>query len=249
MIKVLIIEDEHPAAQRLEKMLLETAPDCEIQAHCDSIETSLEYLKSHPLPDLILLDIQLGDGLSFAIFRQVNVDCPVIFTTAYDEFALKAFELNSIDYLLKPINREKLEQSILKFRKRITPVDPRLLASLSDNLQRVYKQRFLVNSGTGLVSIHIAEVAYFYSVERATYLVSRSGKSYIIEYSLDKLENLVSLVDFFRINRQYLVSIPAIQKIHIHSKSRIKLTLQPEANNEVVVSNARAHDFRMWLDQ
>lgn len=249
MINVLIIEDEQPAAQRLEKMLLETAPDCTIPAHCDSIETSLEYLKTHPSPDLILLDIQLGDGLSFEIFRQVKVECPVIFTTAYDEYAIKAFELNSIDYLLKPISREKLEQSILKFRKRTTVIDSRLVASLLDKEQRIYKQRFLVSSGPGLVSVSIADVAYFYSVERATFLVSRHGKSYAIEYSLDKLEDVVSPDDFFRINRQYFVSLSAIKKINIHSKSRIKLILDPEASDEVLVSNGRAHEFRRWLDQ
>lgn len=252
MIKVLIIEDEQAAAKRLEKLLLEISPDFEISQHCDSIETSVSFLKNNYTPDLIMLDIQLGDGLSFEIFKQVEINCPVIFTTAFDEFAIKAFELNSIDYLLKPINRGKLEQSINKFRKltqQSNHIDRNLLASLFDNINRNYKQRFLVSSGASLVSINTTDVAYFYSVERSTFLVNRQGKSYAVDFSLDKLEELVPSNEFFRVNRQFLISHNSIKKINIHSKSRIKLDLEPIATDEVLVSNARAHEFRTWLDK
>jgi DNA-binding LytR/AlgR family response regulator len=248
MINILIIEDEQPAAKRLEKMLVEAASDFKVIQHCDSIETSVEYLQTHSAPDLILLDIQLGDGLCFEIFNQVEVDSPIIFTTAYDEYAIKAFELNSIDYLLKPINREKLEQSIVRFRKRLSVVDPQLLVSLFNKDKRAYKQRFLVSTATSLISVLTTEVAYFYSVEGSSFMITKQGKSYSVEYSLDKLEEMVSPEEFFRINRQYLVSLASIKKISIHSKSRIKLILEPASADEVVVSNARSHTFRRWLD-
>ena len=252
MIKVLIIEDEQPAAKRLEKMLLDLAPDFEIIQHCDSIETSVAYLKAGSNPDLVMLDIQLGDGLSFEIFSQVEITCPVIFTTAYDEFAIKAFELNSIDYLLKPINREKLEKSIVKFRKlnlQAVRNDWKVLTSLLEKEKREYKQRFLVYVGEHLHSVQTSDIAYFYSIEKSTFLVTKSGKSYALDMSLDKLETQVSTTDFFRISRQYLIAFSCIKKISILSKSRIKLLLDPPPQNEILVSSARTHDFREWLDR
>lgn len=253
MIKVLIIEDEQPAASRLQKLLAEVAADFEVIHRCDSIEASVQYFRSGGKPDLIFLDIQLGDGLSFEIFNQVEIQSPVIFTTAYDEYALRAFELNSIDYLLKPIRIENLEKSIAKFRK-LAPQYPvaglnDILGSIMDVPKRNYKQRFLVYAGESLLSVPVSEIAYFYSVEKSTFLTSIAGRSYPVDYSLDKLESLLAPADYFRVNRQYIVSMEAIRKINILSKSRIKLLLTPESPDEVLISNARTHDFRQWLDR
>jgi DNA-binding LytR/AlgR family response regulator len=252
MIKVLIIEDEQPAAKRLEKMLLDISAEFEIIQRCDSIESSVQYFKTGLMPDLVMLDIQLGDGLSFDIFRQVEISCPVIFTTAFDEYAIKAFELNSIDYLLKPINKEKLERSIDKFKKlnqQNTQTDWKILASLLEKEKRDYKQRFLVYVGEHLHSVQTSDIAYFYSVEKSTFLTTNSGKSFSVDLSLEKLEGMLSPNDFFRINRNYLIEFKAIKKINILSKSRIKLMLDPAPADEILVSTARTHDFREWLDR
>ncbi|MEI7504043.1 MAG: LytTR family DNA-binding domain-containing protein [Paludibacter sp.] len=251
-MKILIIEDEQPAAKRLEKMLLEIAPDFEIVHRCDSIESSVLFFKSGIIPDLVMLDVQLGDGLSFEIFKQVEISCPVIFTTAYDEYAIKAFELNSIDYLLKPISKEKLEKSIEKFKKlnqQAVQSDWKTLASLMDKEKREYKQRFLVYVGEHLLSVQTSDIAYFYSVEKSTFLTTKAGKSYPLDLSLEKLEGMLSPKDFFRINRQYITSFESIRKMSVLSKSRIKLTLEPLPSDEILISNARTRYFREWLDR
>ncbi len=250
MLNVLIIEDEFPAANRLAKMIADIAPDFEVVQYCDSVESSVRLLKSHK-PDLIFLDIQLGDGVSFEIFNAVKVHCPVIFTTAYDEFVFRAFELNSIDYLLKPIEKERLEKSIQKFRQWQLPQNTnwQFLQNLFTEKKSVaYKERFLVNAGSNLISVQTQEIAYFYSTEKITFFTCFSGKTYSVELSLDKVESVVSEKDFFRINRQFLVSIKSIKKISVLSKSRIKIQLTPECNEEIFVSNQRAPEFRKWLD-
>ena len=252
MTKILIIEDEQPAAKRLEKMLVEIVPNFELMNRCDSIEASVAYIRSGAKPDLIFLDIQLGDGLSFDIFKQVEINCPIIFTTAYDEVAIRAFELNSIDYILKPVSKEKLEKSIEKYRKisnQSSLSDWSALASLLEKGKREYKQRFLVYVGEHLHSVQTADIAYFYSVEKTTFLVTQAGKSYPVDFSLDKLESLISPDDFFRINRNYIVSINSIKKINILSKSRIKLIIDPQPVEEILISTARTHEFRIWLDR
>jgi len=252
MIKVLIIEDEYPAAKRLEKMLLEISSDFEIIQRCDSIESSVQFLNSGTIPDLVMLDVQLGDGLSFDIFNQVEFSCPVIFTTAFDEYAIKAFELNSIDYLLKPINKEKLAKSIDKFKKlqqQTLTTDWKVLASLFERGKQDFKQRFLVYVGEHLHSIQTIDIAWFYSVEKSTFLTTKAGKSYPLDFSLDKLETMLSPIGFFRINRNYLIEYKSIKKIIILSKSRIKLLLEPSPSDEILVSSARTHEFREWLDR
>jgi len=252
MIKVIIIEDEQPAAKRLERMLSDISSDFEVIQRCDSIESSINLFKTGLIPDLVMLDVQLGDGLSFEIFRQVEISCPVIFTTAYDEYAIKAFELNSIDYLLKPVRKENLERSIEKFnklRQQTIQTDWTTLATLLDQGKRDYKQRFLVYAGEHLQSIQTADMAYFYSIEKSTFLKTRSGKSYPLDLSLDKLEGMLSPIEFFRINRQCIISFVSIAKISVLSKSRIKLTLEPISTDEILISKSRTHDFRAWLDR
>jgi two-component system, LytTR family, response regulator LytT len=252
MTKVLIIEDERPAAKRLEKLLLEISTNFEIIEQCDSIESSIAFFQSGIQPDLVMLDVQLGDGLSFEIFKTVEINCPVIFTTAYDEYAIKAFELNSIDYLMKPISREKLQKSVDKFNKlsqQQSPIDLTKLVTLLDEEKREFKQRFLVYVGEQIVSVQTSEIAYFYSVEKSTFLTTHSGKSYGLDLSLDKLEKLLSPKFFFRINRQYFIAFESIKKISMLSKSRIKLILEPLATDETLVSTARTAEFREWLDR
>jgi len=252
MTKVIIIEDEQPASTRLEKMLLDISSDFEVIQCCDSIESSVNYLKSGIIPDLVMLDVQLGDGLSFDIFKRVAITCPVIFTTAYDEYAIKAFELNSIDYLLKPIRKENLERSIEKFnhlRQQSVYTDWKTLSTLLDKEKREYKQRFLVAAGEHLQSVQTVDIAYFYSIEKSTFLKTQSGRSYSLDFSLDKLEELLSPIDFFRINRQYIISFGSIHKISRLSKSRIKLILNPVSSDEVLISTSRTPDFRAWLDR
>ena len=252
MIKVIIIEDEQPAAKRLEKMLHDISPEFEVIQCCDSIESSLNYFKTGIVPDLVMLDVQLGDGLSFDIFKQVAISCPVIFTTAYDEYAIKAFELNSIDYILKPIRKENLERSIDKFtqlRQQSIYADWKTLSTLLDKEKREYKQRFLVSAGEQLQSVQTIDIAYFYTIEKSTFLKTHSGRSFSLEFSLDKLEELLAPIDFFRINRQYIISFGSIHKISRLSKSRIKLILEPVSPDEILISTSRTPDFRTWLDR
>ncbi len=252
MIKVLIIEDEKAAANRLEKLLLNAEPSAEIIGRMESITASVNWLKSNPAPDLILLDIQLSDGQSFEIFRQVNVDSFVIFTTAYDEYAIKAFELNSIDYLLKPIDSTKLSHSLQKYRKLSSsgPVMNRdeIIALLSGQ-QKIYKKRFLVNAGTRIRSVEMAEIAWFVSTDKSTFLCSSDNVWYPVEFSLDHLADILDPDEFFRINRKYMISFRAIDKIHVLSKSRILVMIRPSSNEEIYVSAARTHEFRRWLDR
>lgn len=252
MINVLVIEDEQTAAKRIIRLLEETDPEIQILNNLESIESAVKWFQENPPPDLIILDIQLADGISFEIFKQVKVESFIIFTTAYDEYAIRAFELNSIDYLLKPIDRAKLEQSIKKFKKlkpEKTNIDIENLIQYIDSQKKDYKSRFLVNAGEKLKSIDTKEVAYFYSSEKFTFLCSQDDRHYALEYSLDSLENLLDPQKFFRVNRQYIVSLGALDKIYILSKSRIKIELKPVVKDSVYVSKGRTHEFRQWLDQ
>ena len=252
MIKTLIIEDEEPAARRLGKMLTGIEPSIEILDTIDSVEATVKWLEANESPDLIMLDIQLADGLSFEIFRQTSVDSFVIFTTAYDEYAIKAFELNSIDYLLKPVDRSKLEQSIRKYKKMTENsrgIDIQALMETLEGRKSSYKKRFAVNIGSRIVSVETSSVAWFYTLEKSSYLCTDDNRHYPLEFSLEHLEELLDPDQFFRVNRQYLVRYSAIQHIHILSKSRIKLELQPPPKDDLLVATARAHEFRLWLDR
>lgn len=254
--RILIIEDEHLAAKRLARLIQVYLPEAEVVAYCDSKESAVRYLQNNPHPDLLFLDIQLGDGLCFDIFREIEVHSPVIFTTAYDEYALKAFELNSIDYLLKPINEEKLQKSLTKFERVRSQsvsldnkIDYRALLTSIGEKGYTYKKRFLIAIGEKLISLTTSEIAYFCSVEKSTFLIDCKGMHYGIEFSLDKLEEILDPSQFFRINRQYLVSSTAIDKMVLLSKSRVKLHLKPVTKEDVLVSSARTPAFRDWLDR
>ncbi len=251
-MQTLIIEDEFRAADRLERMLIKIEPDILVQEKLDSVETAVDWLRNNKHPELIFLDIQLADGVSFEIFEKVKVDSFIIFTTAYDEYAIKAFDLNSIDYLLKPIDEHKLQKSLNKFKvfkQRSTNVDIDILKQILSGGEKCYKKRFVVNVGHKIKTIDIGEIAWFVFEERSTFLVTRDNKYYPIEFSLDKLEQIVSPEDFFRINRQFFVRFESIATISVLSRSRIKLSLKPEPKEDVLVSAAKSSSFREWIDK
>lgn len=249
-MNAVIIEDEPLAADRLEKLLVEVAPGMNVLARLDSVNDSIRWLQNYK-PDLIFLDIQLSDGLSFAIFEEVTVNTPVIFTTAYDQYAIKAFELNSIAYLMKPIRKAELRDSLDKLNslRAAYSIDfDRLLAEIRGDKPE-HKKRFLVQIGERFHRIQTSDVAYFYAFEKAVYLRTFQGKSYPIDYSLDQLENQLDPRYFFRINRQLLINIEAIDEMTAWSRSRIKLELKALNDRELntVVSIDRSGEFKKWL--
>jgi DNA-binding LytR/AlgR family response regulator len=256
-MNVLIIEDELLAAQLLEKQLINIDNNINIISTIDSIEKSVEWFKNNPHPDLIFLDIQLSDGLSFNIFNQVEVNSPVIFTTAYDQYALKAFEINSIDYLLKPIDIESLRTSLKKYNK-LNPNNSdsnfnidfnKFLADFSIN-KKTYKSRFLINKGDSLQIVDINKIAYFYSEQKATFIITKDNKKYISNDSLDSIINNVDPSIFYRINRQFIVSINSIGKISNYFNYKLKLDLIPKTDNDnTVISRTKVKEFKEWLSK
>lgn len=250
-MNVLIIEDEKLAADKLESMLLETGPAIRVLAKLGSIRESVKWLFQNSA-DLIFLDIQLSDGISFSIFEQVAVSTPIIFTTAYDQYAIKAFELNSIAYLLKPIRKSDLAASMQKYRnlKSAFGIDfGELLAQMQGNRPE-FKKRFLIQIGEKIKKVEVKDVAYFYALDKGCYLRTHQGSNYPVDYTLDKLETLVDPSAFFRINRKYLVNMEAISNMVAWSRGRVKLELKPKADDEfdTVVSIERSADFKKWMD-
>ncbi|HFA50364.1 MAG TPA: response regulator transcription factor [Bacteroidetes bacterium] len=253
-MKTLIIEDERPAAKRLAKLLAEHCPSCEILATLDSVKAAVKWLQNAPSPDLIFMDIQLADGLSFDIFSKTEVSAPVIFTTAFDQYTLRAFKVNSVDYLLKPIDPEELKVAIGKYHKFFrqpgtydrTGIEKMLETVLN---QQKYKERFLVKTGQSLSYVPVNDIAYFYSEDGIAFAQCANGKKHIIEYTLDQLETLLDPSDCFRINRQVILRIEAIQKISTWFNSRLKLELSPNNDLNFVVSRERVQDFKKWLDK
>ena len=253
-MKILIIEDEIPAAKRLEKLIFECRPGAEILDVIDTVEDALEWFENNDDPDLIISDIQLADGISFEIYESVEIDCPIIFATAYDEYAIKAFELNSVDYLLKPFSQETLEKSFVKLEK-LTPsigsfeeLDLKsIVKGVSSGL--VYKQRFLISKGDALIPVPTSGIAYIYTEDKAVMIKTIEGKSYFINYSLDELEAQLSPKDFFRLNRQFITSIKAIAKISQYFNGKLKIELTPAQEGDVIVSRAKTPVFKNWLEQ
>lgn len=250
MIRVVIIEDEQIASDYLEKMIRSYSDEFEVIAKLDSVEASIKFL-SDQQADLLFCDIHLADDISFNIFNQITVTAPVIFTTAYDQYAIRAFKLNSIDYLLKPINKDELFAAITKFKQSLKYSQPdlsNLLAAFRSQSQ-AYQQRFLVSNGAKLKSVAIHEIAYFYADQKLNFLVEKSGKQFIVDHSLDKLEPQLDPELFFRINRQFIISFESISSMISYSKSRIKVELQPPASRESIVSVERSPEFKIWLNR
>lgn len=258
-MKILIIEDEPFAQQELTRLLNSLQIKFEIMGMIDTVEDAVDWLKNNTAPELIFLDIQLADGLSFEIFRQVEVHCPVIFTTAYDEYAIRAFQLNSIDYLLKPI---KLGDLMKAFNK-LDSMKSQMLAGEKDNLsisrkqlenllnlgKKEYKSRFLVKIGDQLKYIPVQEVAYFYAEENVVFVITRKNDRYIIDYSIEEVDGLVDPKDFFRLNRAFVTNIDAIEKVYKYLNSRLKIELKPPIDKEILVSRAKVSEFLEWMDR
>ena len=249
-MKILLIEDEDPAAKRLQKMLKEIEPDAEVSDNIVSIASAVKWFKENQLPDLIISDIQLSDGLSFEIFKAVEILCPIIFTTAYDQYAIEAFKVNSIDYLLKPIKKEGLGNAITKYKKTkpaAPSIDINQLLKTFNNPAAAYKQRFAVRYGEHIKTITIKEVAFFYTEDKVNFLTTREGRRFTIDFNLDTLESMLDPKTFFRINRQYIISIQSIAEMFAYSKSRVLIKLNPPAKHETIVSTERSADFKLWL--
>ncbi|MDP4208540.1 MAG: LytTR family DNA-binding domain-containing protein [Bacteroidota bacterium] len=251
-MKVVIIEDEQLAARRLESMIRAIDSNVEVLAKLESVEDSVEWFRTNTHPDLIFLDIHLEDDLCFSIFNKVKITTPVIFTTAFDEYAIKAFKLKSIDYLLKPIVHDDLNAAICKYKDwnsaQEQAVDVKSLMSLLTSKTTHYRERFSVTIGQKIKTINTADIAYFYSAEGVTFMVLNDKHEYPLDYSLDKLFEEVDPKQFFRINRQYMVRLTAIANVHVFPKSRLKLELLPRPSIEIFVSLDKVTAFKRWLD-
>jgi len=251
-MNALIIEDEEPSATRLKKLLKEIDPGIHVLDKIVSVKSSVSWFRQHEMPDLILLDIHLADGQSFEIFKQVNITAPVIFITAYDEFAIQAFKVNSIDYLLKPIKKEELEGGLKKFytlysaKEKSTTDFNKLLETLKEQKPE-YKKRFIIRYGDHIKTVNIEEVAYFYTQEKINFLRTHDNKTYPLDFNLDKLETILDPGVFFRINRQFIIGIHAIDQMFAFSKSRVKVKLKPSTDEDTIVSTERSSAFKEWL--
>lgn len=246
-MKILLIEDEEAALRRLQKMILQVAADAEIMGSADGVDTAAAWLALHPRPDLIFMDIHLSDGSAFDLLERCNIDCPVIFCTAYDAYALDAFKYLAIDYLLKPLKQEALEAAIAKYRRISDGNIPEAKPQAEWIAPPKQARRFLIKSGQSLKVVEMTEAAYFYSQQKITWLVVKSGKRYAVDYTLDKLEEMLDSSEYFRINRQFIVSVGAIRSMETCSKSRVKVILEPPCALEVIVSTEKSPLFKRWL--
>jgi DNA-binding LytR/AlgR family response regulator len=252
MKKVLIIEDERLAAEKLERMVAKLKPEWTLLGPIETVTHATKWLASNPAPDLILMDIQLADGISFEIFDQIEVSSPVIFTTAYDEYAIRAFKVNSIDYLLKPIDPDALEAALKKYERlsNTLSTDKMKIETVRQQISQTHKSRFLVKVGSNMLSVLTRDVELFFISERSVFIRTFQGKTYDVDYSLDQLQQLVDPDQFFRINRNYLVNIDAVTKLVSYSSSRIKIDLQPEfKSDELIVARDKVSEFKKWMDR
>ena len=276
MLRALIVEDEPLAARRLAGLLQQQAVPFQVLGPAESVAQAVALLRAGPAPDVLFLDIHLADGLSFELFEQVRVTCPVIFTTAYDQYALRAFKVNSVDYLLKPLDEEELRAAVEKFRahyptaeeskigtkgsvsgtsQAAPALDPATLAALVQQLRQPvasYKSQFVVRVGEHLKVVPVAQVAYFFSLEKTTLLQSADGRKYVVDYTLEQLEALLDPAQFFRLNRAFLARQAAIQDIIHYASSRLQTILQPAppaSEGPVLVSREKVSTFKSWLDR
>ena len=254
-MRVLIIEDEQLAAEKLSKTLVEINRDAEILATLNSVDSSIEWLNENDEPDLILSDIHLADGICFSIFSQMDISCPIIFTTAYEKYAIQAFEVNGIDYLLKPIQHDRLEQALdkyAKFNRSQQHTRKQLFAEFKELLtaaSREYKSRFLCKIGNKIKSIPIEKIRYFFSKDKMSFIIDDDNNRLPINNTLDEIDQLVDPKYFFRVNRQYIAHFEAISEIHPYFKGRLKIKLSPGEADDIVVSAERSPVFKSWLDR
>jgi DNA-binding LytR/AlgR family response regulator len=252
-VKIVIIEDEPLAVAQLAALLVQLKPNVEIAGVCDTIESAIRWFGQNPLPDLAFFDIQLGDGLSFEIFKTIDINIPVIFTTAYDQYALQAFKVNSIDYLLKPIVKEELAAALGKFEQLHLYGNVKISNDMIQNLintvgKKEYKKRFLVKIGTHLRAVNTDEILYFYSFQKGTFLKAADGHNYLLDQTLEVIEQLVDPEHFFRINRKYLVAIYAITDVNAYSNSRLKIKVKNQEEDDFLVAREKVKAFKDWLE-
>ncbi|GAB3956329.1 LytTR family DNA-binding domain-containing protein [Spirosoma harenae] len=275
---ILIIEDEEFTARKLQRIVLDIDPSVSVVGMTGSVDESVDWLQTNPRPDLIFMDIELADGQSFEIFNQVTVTSPVIFTTAYDEYAIKAFKVNSIDYLLKPIKEDDLRQALVKLqglRQALgvsdQPTAPGLETSLVNLLQQLqqtpvdqssfpfsktspdalvgFRDRFMIKQGQRLFSISVNEIAYFFSRNKLSFLKTHDEHEWLVDYTIDELAHMLDPQRFFRLNRQIIAELRAVDKVHVYFNGKLKVTLQPAFDDEVVVSREKAGDLKRWLGE
>lgn len=250
-MRIIIIEDEKPAARLLQRKVEKLGLQIETMLH--SVEESLQWFQENQHPDLIFLDIQLSDGLSFEIFEQIEIKSAVIFTTAFDEYALRAFKLNSIDYLLKPIDEDDLEIAIAKFKNQfqkssLASLDFEVIKRMLVNpIEKSYKQRFTIKIGEHLKMISIDEVECFFSENKGTYLHTIDNRDYLLDTTLEQLESELNPKDFFRVSRKFIIPLKTIKDIVVYSNSRLKVILPTYKGDEVIVSREKVNDFKEWL--
>lgn len=252
-MKILIVEDEPLAAAQLAAHIATLRPQAQILAVCDTVKSVVEWTKNNEMPDLAFFDIQLGDGLSFEIFDKVAFNIPVIFTTAFDDYAIRAFKVNSIDYLLKPINRNELEKALDKFDQLSHSASPAISANVISEIvnsmqTQKFKERFLVKVGAHLRVIETNDILYFYSFEKGTYAKLNDGKDYLLDQSLELVEGMIDPSQFFRINRKYLIALKSITDVVAYSNSRLKLKVKHPNDDDFLVARERVKDFKSWLE-
>ena len=268
-LTVLLLEDEYPAAERLQRLLAQAAPEARVLAVLDTVSAALTWLAAHPPPDLILSDIHLADGLSLEIWEQAVVPSPVIFTTAYDAYAIRAFRANSVDYLLKPVKLAELQAALSKLRQwpgqesKMKNEESRMVSAASDSILnspierlldalprpgRPYKTRFLVRQGEQLLPLPVAEAAWFLSRHETVTLVAADGRRFVLDYTLEQLESLLDPAHFFRLNRQLIAQLSAVRRLHPHFNGKLLVDLHPAPSEEVLVSREKASAVKAWLE-
>jgi two-component system response regulator LytT len=257
-MKILIVEDEDLAVKKLKKTLQSVDETASVVGEADSIKTTVNWLQNNPAPDLILMDIELADGQSFEIFNHVQVKSPVIFITSYDEYALKAFKVNSVDYLLKPVQKEDLQAALEKYRqiKKMYTTEPAtqqvliedLVKELQQKLQtKEFRKRFLVKHGQKLVSIEVDDIAYFFSDGRLNFFKTLDNKKFVVDYTMDELNEMLDPEKYFRISRSFFISVNSVAQIHDYFGNRLMLQLKPETDKEAIVSREKVTEFKNWL--
>jgi len=251
-MRILIIEDEHFAAKRIQSLILGQLDDAVIVETIDTVEDSIAWLESHIEPSLIFMDIQLADGLSFQIFDRVKINCPVIFTTAYDEYALEAFKVNSIDYLLKPIDEKAFKASMNKyqnfFQSNTSSLDWKHITKDIFSGKEPYKRRFLIKAGNAYTYLNTEDIHLVYSEDGISFALNQQGQRMIIDKTLDNIASCLNPNKFHRVSRKYLVALESIHRIHPYLNSRLKLELKTPTDEEVVVSREKVKEFKSWID-
>ncbi len=249
-MKAVIVEDEDIASRRLRQLIEELAPECEILERISSVESGHKWFQNNPLPDLIFLDIQLNDGYGFDIIDKLEDHPPIIFTTAYNEYAIRGFKYNGLDYLLKPIDKNELKKSLDKYTKTVDNQKSNIpdIKVMRHLFQKEYKRRFIVKIGNQFSSFNVEDIAYFMAEDGVIFLYSNSGQKCPIEYTIDQLEEILDPINFFRINRKYMVSVNAVKEIHSYFNSRLLIKVKPAQNERLIVSRERTSNFKKWLD-